>query len=84
MEIDKGRRKEEHFESRADNIDILKSICAFFIVCIHIPFPGEGGNYFTVLTRIAVPITGYFYLDTLKRQREKKQIYNGSVVKTKI
>ena len=51
-------------QSRADNIDILKAICAFLIVCIHVPFPGRVGAYFTALTRIAVPvffmITGYF------------------------
>lgn len=79
MEIDKSLRREDHFESRADNIDILKTICSFLIVCIHIPFPGEIGAYFTVLTRIAVPvffmITGYFYSETIKRQREKKQIW---------
>lgn len=39
---------------RADNIDILKAICAFLIVCIHAPFPGVIGEYFTALTRIAV------------------------------
>ncbi|WP_442863929.1 hypothetical protein [Blautia sp. KLE_1732_HM_1032] len=35
------------------------------IVCIHAPFPGKFGAYFTTLTRVAVPIffmiTGYFY-----------------------
>lgn len=66
-------------QNRADNIDILKTICAFLIVCIHIPFPGEIGEYFTVLTRIAVPIffmiTGYFYSETMRRQRERKQIW---------
>ena len=64
--------------NRADNIDVLKAICAFLIVCIHIPFPGTIGDYFTVLTRIAVPIffmiTGYFYIDTVKRGRELYQI----------
>ena len=65
-------------QSRADNIDILKAICAFLIVCIHVPFPGRAGAYFTVLTRIAVPIffiiTGYFYSDTVVRHKEKQQI----------
>ena len=63
---------------RADNIDILKAICAFLIVCIHVPFPGRVGAYFTALTRIAVPtffmITGYFYSDTVARRKEKRQI----------
>ena len=65
-------------QSRADNIDILKAICAFLIVCIHVPFPGRVGAYFTALTRIAVPvffmITGYFYSDTVARHKEKRQI----------
>lgn len=63
---------------RADYIDILKAICAFLIVCIHVPFPGTLGAYFTVLTRIAVPlffmITGFFYLDVVKKGREYSQI----------
>ena len=66
-------------QSRAENIDVLKAICAFLIVCLHIPFPGQFGAYFTVLTRIAVPIffmiTGYYYSETIKRHKEKKQIW---------
>ena len=65
-------------QSRADNIDILKALCAFLIVCIHVPFPGKVGAYFTTLTRVAVPvffmITGYFYSDTVARHKEKHQI----------
>ena len=56
----------------------MKAICAFLIVCIHVPFPGRVGAYFTVLTRVAVPIffmiTGYFYSDTVARHKEKRQI----------
>lgn len=26
---------------RAKNIDILKALCAFLVVCIHAPFPGK-------------------------------------------
>lgn len=63
---------------RADNIDILKAICAFLIVCIHAPFPGVIGEYITALARIAVPIffmiTGYFYSDVLNSCRETRQI----------
>lgn len=72
------KKKSDNLESRADNIDILKAICAFLIVCIHVPFPGKVGAYFTALTRVAVPIffmiTGYFYSDTVARHREKQQI----------
>ena len=65
-------------QSRANNVDILKALCAFLIVCIHVPFPGTVGAYFTALTRIAVPIffmiTGYFYSDTVAQHKEKRQI----------
>ena len=65
-------------QSRADNIDILKATCAFLIVCIHVPFPGVIGEYFTALTRIAVPvffmITGYFYFDVEEKNGETRQI----------
>ena len=51
--------------NRTDSIDFLKAICAFLIICIHAPFPGEVGSYFTALARIAVPIffmiSGFFY-----------------------
>ena len=42
------------------------------------PFPERVGDYFTALTRIAVPIffmiTGYFYSSTVVRHKEKQQI----------
>ena len=46
------------------SIDVLKLICAFLVVCIHIP-PEIGGGYSVALCRIGVPIflmiSGYFY-----------------------
>ena len=79
MRAEQSRAEQSRAEqSRADNIDILKAICAFLIVCIHVPFPGRTGTYFTTLTRVAVPvffmITGYFYSDTVARHKEKQQI----------
>ena len=79
MRAEQSRAEQSRAEqSRADNIDILKAICAFLIVCIHVPFPGKVGAYFTALTRIAVPIffmiTGYFYSDTIARHKENRQI----------
>lgn len=63
---------------REDGIDILKVICSFLIVCIHIPFSGILGDYFTALTRVAVPIffmiTGYFYSDIIAKHKKKQQI----------
>lgn len=71
------RRAKAHI-TRNNNIDSLKSICAFLIVCIHVPFPGEIGSYITALSRIAVPIffmiTGYFYSDVVKKGRTARQI----------
>lgn len=65
---------------RAENIDVLKAICAFLVVCIHVPFPGKMGAYFTTLTRVAVPIffmiTGYFYSDIVAQLNQKKQQKN--------
>lgn len=53
--------------------DILKFVCAFFIVCIYTSFPGVVGEYFIALTRIAVPIffmiTGFYHTDIVQRGR---------------
>lgn len=63
---------------KEQGIDILRVICSFLVVCIHCPFPGQAGAYFTALTRAAVPaffmVTGYYYSDMVKRGTEKKQI----------
>lgn len=63
---------------RVGSIDVLKAICAFLVVCIHVPFPGPVGEFFVSLARIAVPvffiITGYFYSDTVRKHGEIKQI----------
>lgn len=67
-----------HNEKRVLIFDILKSICAFLIVCIHVPFPGEVGSYITALSRIAVPIffmiTGYFYSEVTRKRKITRQI----------
>ena len=59
---------------RLNSLDKLKTLASFLIVCIHAPFPGLFGEYFTALTRIAVPIffmiSGFFYEHT----KAKKQI----------
>lgn len=55
--------KKEEENLKADNIDILKAICAFLIVCIHELFPGIVGAYFTTLARVAVPV---FFMITVK------------------
>ena len=78
VQVGKERKILRREQNRADNIDILKAICAFLIVCIHAPFPGVIGEYFKALTRIAVPvffmITGYFYFDVEDKNDEIRQI----------
>lgn len=64
--------------NRMKNIDILKSVCAFLVVCIHVPFPGATGSVITALARIAVPIffmiSGYYYADIVKKGTQYNQI----------
>lgn len=63
---------------RMGQIDALKAICAFLVVCIHAPFPKPIGQWVSTLARIAVPIffmiTGYFYIDTINCKSERKQL----------
>lgn len=64
--------------SRNRNVDLLKAICSFMVVCIHIPFQGLWGHISTALSRTAVPlffmITGYYYTHTKEQHREKRQL----------
>ena len=64
--------------NRVENIDILKSFCAFLIVCIHVPFPGIVGAFITTLARIAALIVIYIFtlcfLVVIKRLRGKLNI----------
>ena len=56
---------------RLNNLDVVKAICAFLVICIHISYKENLGNIITPLCRIAVPlffmITGYFYHKTSKK-----------------
>lgn len=73
--------------NRFYSLDKLKAICAFLIVCIHAPFPGTFGNYFTSLTRIAVPIffmiSGYFF-SAVKAKSQIKKVLQLVVVSNSI
>ncbi len=69
----------KHTVYRYNNIDFLKFICAFLVVCIHSqygPFSGILGMYISAIARIAVPIffmiSGFFY--ERNAQRENRQI----------
>lgn len=50
--------------SRNQTLELFKLIAAFFVVVIHVPFPGEFGNLMSCLSRFAVPlffaVSGYF------------------------
>ncbi len=65
-------------KSRNNSIDILKCLCAFLVICIHIPFPGELGKFVVTITRIAVPIffmiSGFFWENTCLKKKEGKTI----------
>lgn len=77
-------KAEQPLLRRYDGIDILKAICAFLIVCIHCPFPGEVGWYVVALARIAVPIffmiTGFFYDGTVTRNDRGKKMKKMAVL----
>ena len=50
--------------TRNQSMECAKLIAAFFVVVIHVPFPGAFGNVISCLSRFAVPmffaISGYF------------------------
>jgi len=59
-------------------IDLLRFICAFFVVVIHIPFPGNVFHGFVFpLTRMVVPfffmVSGYFLADE-NAERMKRRL----------
>ncbi|MDD2970814.1 MAG: acyltransferase family protein [Lachnospiraceae bacterium] len=72
------KKKCKILTDRQTEIDILKAICTFLIICIHVPSVNIVGEYFISISRIAVPIffiiTGFFYSDTLKKNGEYRQI----------
>lgn len=49
---------------RNRTLDMVKAICAYAVVFLHIHFPGDAGNIANVLARFAVPVffmvSGYF------------------------
>ncbi len=61
---------------RSCSIDKLKTLAAFLVVCIHVPFPGIVGDLLSPITRIAVPvffmISGYFYKEDKSIKHIKK------------
>ncbi|MBR5272379.1 MAG: acyltransferase [Clostridia bacterium] len=64
--------------NRTMGLDVLKYLCCFLIILLHVEFPGKLDERITIFCRMAVPIffmiTGYFYTQTHERKRETKQI----------
>lgn len=65
--------KEDNIKTRNRNVDVLKAVCAFLVVCIHAGFSGKLGEYILLFARVAVPvfymITGYYYRENRKRKQ---------------
>lgn len=63
---------------RFDNLDFLKFVCSFLIICIHGYFPGNFGTLVKAFSRVAVPIffmiTGFFYYDRKTSQKKNQMI----------
>lgn len=55
------------------SIDIIKTIAALLVICIHTGYPSVIGNYIVALCRIAVPIflliSGYYYQVIIDRNK---------------
>ena len=60
---------------RNRTLDMIKAVCAYFVVMIHISFPGTVGNIVDALARFAVPVffmvSGYFCYRTDGLEFEK-------------
>lgn len=59
-------------------IDVLKCVCALFVVMIHAPFRVYLAPYTVALARVAVPIffiiTGYYFLRMEEKERTEKHL----------
>ncbi len=69
-------------QTRTMSIDLIKVLCFFLVVLIHVPFPGKIGGMFTAYARVAVPmyfaLSGYFYsekVDNIKKAVSYLRIY---------
>lgn len=55
------------------SIDIIKSVAALLVICIHTGYPSVVGDYVVAFCRVAVPlfllISGYYYQVIIERKR---------------
>ena len=77
-DINSYMKMHTEYRQRNTNLDSLRLFCAFFVICIHDPFPGEVGQYIIAIARFAVPsfliISGYFYDEVVQRGVEDRQL----------
>lgn len=63
---------------RFHSIDGMKTIAAFLVICIHIPFPGLLGEIITPIARIAVPfffmVSGFLLWSDIRNILQEKVI----------
>lgn len=71
-------------EKRLYSLDMLKAVAAFLVCFQHAAGTGILSEYLLAISRIAVPlfmmITGFFYMDVVRHEGEKKQIKKFVVV----
>ena len=75
---------------RTQSMECARLIASFFVVVIHVPFPGAFGNVISCLSRFAVPmffaITGYFSFgaDSRKLARRMGYIFRLNLLATSL
>ena len=65
-------------ENRYASLDIIKAVCIFLVIIIHIQVAGQTSPYVLAIARIAVPlflmISGFFYSEVCSRGGKTKQL----------
>lgn len=65
----------EKVKKQYNNLNAIKIMAAFFVVCIHIRFPGDFGNAVVAVARFAVPF--FFMLSGFFSYYENKEVLNA-------
>lgn len=65
----------EKVKKQYKNLNAIKIMAAFFVVCIHIRFPGDFGNAVVAVARFAVPF--FFMLSGFFSFYENKEVLNA-------
>lgn len=55
------------------SIDIVKTLAALLVICIHTGYPFVVGDYLVAFCRVAVPlfllVSGYYYQDVIDKKK---------------